>query len=154
MSIKTKISRETGLQESRVSAVLDLLDQGATVPFIARYRKERTGSMDEVVISGIRDRAKALHELETRRQAIVKSLTQRELYTDELGRRIENALSMAELEDLYEKYRPKKRTRATAAREKGLEPLARRFQPKRMHGPEPGISLPKSLPKIPGSGRE
>jgi uncharacterized protein len=125
MSIKTKISRETGLQESRVSAVLELLDQGATVPFIARYRKERTGSMDEVVISGIRDRAKALHELETRRQAIVKSLTQRELYTDELGRRIENALSMAELEDLYEKYRPKKRTRATAAREKGLEPLAR-----------------------------
>jgi uncharacterized protein len=145
MKIETMISRETGLKESRVSAVLELLDQGATVPFIARYRKERTGSMDEVAISGIRDRAKALKELETRKQAIVKSLAQRELYTEALGRQIENALSLAELEDVYEKYRPKKRNRATAAREKGLEPLARMLLE-----PKDGTDLQKEVKRLLG----
>nr|WP_321491336.1 Tex family protein [uncultured Desulfobacter sp.] len=118
------ISRETGLREHQVAAVLDLLEQGSTVPFIARYRKERTGSLDEVAISHIRDRAKALNELEARKQAIIKSLEERQLYTKDLAQQIEKADSMARLEDVYEKYRPKKRTRATIAREKGLEPLA------------------------------
>ncbi len=125
MNIEPIISRETGLAEPRISAVLSLLEEGGTVPFIARYRKELTGAMDEVAISGIRDRAKALKELDARKQAIVKSLEQRELYTRDLSLQIEGALSMAELEDIYEKYRPKKRTRAAIAREKGLEPLAR-----------------------------
>ena len=80
------ISRDTGLKENQVAAVLDLLDQGATVPFIARYRKERTGSLDEVAISDIRDRAMALKALEARKQAIIKSLEERQLYTEELGR--------------------------------------------------------------------
>jgi len=118
------ISRGTGLKEKQVTAVLDLLDQGSTVPFIARYRKERTGSLDEVAISDIRDRAKALKELQDRKQAIIKSLEERQLYTKDLGKRIESADSMTRLEDVYEKYRPKRRTRAVIAREKGLEPLA------------------------------
>ncbi len=124
MTIQTIISRETGIDENRVTAVLDLLEQGGTVPFIARYRKERTGSLDEVAISDIRDRAKSLKELEARKQAIIKSLEERSLYTEALGQQIKKADSMTRLEDLYEKYRPKKKTRATIARQKGLEPLA------------------------------
>nr|WP_320192142.1 Tex family protein [uncultured Desulfobacter sp.] len=124
MNIQIAISRDTGLKENQVAAVLDLLDQGSTVPFIARYRKERTGSLDEVAISDIRDRAKLLKELEARKQAIIKSLEERALYTKALAQQIENADTMTRLEDVYEKYRPKRRTRATIAREKGLEPLA------------------------------
>jgi uncharacterized protein len=138
MNIKITISRDTGLKENQVAAVLELLDQGATVPFIARYRKERTGSLDEVAISDIRDRAKTLNELEARKQAIVKSLEERQLYTKALGQLIENAESMTRLEDVYEKYRPKRRTRATIAREKGLEPLARLILE-----PDPGMDLQK-----------
>lgn len=138
MNIHITISRDTGLKEKQVAAVLDLLDQGATVPFIARYRKERTGSLDEVAISDIRDRAKTLNELEARKQAIIKSLEERQLYTKALGQLIENADSMTRLEDVYEKYRPKRRTRATIAREKGLEPLARLILE-----PEPGMDLQK-----------
>jgi uncharacterized protein len=138
MNIKKMISRDTGLKENQVTAVLDLLDQGSTVPFIARYRKERTGSLDEVAISDIRDRAKALKELDARKQAIIKSLEERQLYTKDLGQRIENADSMTRLEDVYEKYRPKRRTRATIAREKGLEPLARLIL-----DPKTGIDLQK-----------
>ena len=138
MNIQITISRDTGLKENQVAAVLDLLDQGATVPFIARYRKERTGSLDEVAISDIRDRAKTLNELEARKQAIIKSLEERQLYTKALGQLIENADSMTRLEDVYEKYRPKRRTRATIAREKGLEPLARLILE-----PDPGADLQK-----------
>ena len=138
MNIQITISRDTGLKEKQVAAVLELLDQGATVPFIARYRKERTGSLDEVAISDIRDRAKTLNELEARKQAIIKSLEERQLYTRELGQLIENADSMTRLEDVYEKYRPKRRTRATIAREKGLEPLARLIL-----NPEPGMDIQK-----------
>ncbi|WP_321417172.1 Tex family protein [uncultured Desulfobacter sp.] len=124
MNIQIAISRDTGLKENQVAAVLDLLEQGSTVPFIARYRKERTGSLDEVAISDIRDRAKLLKELEARKQAIIKSLEERALYTKALAQQIENADTMTRLEDVYEKYRPKRRTRASIAREKGLEPLA------------------------------
>jgi len=138
MNIKMMISRDTGLKENQVAAVLDLLDQGSTVPFIARYRKERTDSLDEVAISDIRDRAKALKELADRKQAIIKSLEERQLYTKDLAQRIEHADSMTRLEDVYEKYRPKRRTRATIAREKGLEPLARMILE-----PKPGIDLQK-----------
>ncbi|WP_319575060.1 Tex family protein [uncultured Desulfobacter sp.] len=138
MNIKMMISRDTGLKENQVAAVLDLLDQGSTVPFIARYRKERTGSLDEVTISDIRDRAKTLKELAARKQAIVKSLEERQLYTKDLAQLIENADSMTRLEDVYEKYRPKRRTRATIAREKGLEPLARMILE-----PKTGIDLQK-----------
>jgi uncharacterized protein len=100
------------------------LEQDATVPFIARYRKEVTGSLDEVEIAAIRDRLAQLAELDKRREAIIESLTERELLNDELNAQILAAETMAELEDIYLPYRPKRRTRATIAREKGLEPLA------------------------------
>jgi len=108
----------------QVGATIRLLDEGSTVPFIARYRKEATGELDEVIITKIRDRIAQLRELEKRREAIVKSLDERELMTDELRKKIDSAGTMSELEDIYLPYKPKKRTRATVAREKGLEPLA------------------------------
>jgi uncharacterized protein len=118
------ISSEMNLAKSQVAAVVQLLDQGAGIPFIARYRKEKTGSLDEVMIAGIRDRAEQLKALFERQEAILKSLKERELLTPDLERNIQNADSMTRLEDVYEKYRPKKKTRAQAARQKGLEPLA------------------------------
>ncbi len=120
----TYISRESGISLQQVQAVETLLAEGGTVPFIARYRKERTGSLDEVQITTIRDRLAQLAELDKRREAILKSLEERELLTDELKQAIEAAETMATLEDIYLPYRPKRRTRATIAREKGLEPLA------------------------------
>ncbi len=119
------IAAERGLDEPRVRAVADLLSGGATVPFIARYRKEATGSMDEVEITAIRDRLTGLAELDARREAILKSLETNGHLTDALKEKVMAADAMAVLEDLYLPYRPKRRTRATMAREKGLEPLAR-----------------------------
>lgn len=119
------ISRELTLSEARVAAVFQLLDQGGTIPFIARYRKEMTGSLNEVAITAIRDRREQLTALDDRKNAIVKSLTEREMLTSELKASIQQATSLSLLEDLYEKYRPKKRTRARIAREQGLEPLAK-----------------------------
>lgn len=118
------ISREMNLSESQVSAVKAMLDEGATIPFIARYRKERTGSLDEVGIAGIRDRMEQLNALRDRKEAILKSLKERDLLTLSLLKDVNDAPSLTDLEDIYEKYRPKKRTRAMIAREKGLEPLA------------------------------
>lgn len=119
-----KISKELSLKENQVFATAKLLSEEATVPFIARYRKELTGSLDEVIITAIRDRLAQLDELDKRREAILKSLEERELLTDELKEKIEAAETLTELEDIYLPFRPKKRTRATIAKEKGLEPLA------------------------------
>ncbi len=101
-----------------------LIEEGATVPFISRYRKEATGSLDEVAVAEIRDRLEQLMELDKRREAIIKSLEERGLLTDDLKRKIKGADSLTVLEDIYLPFRPKRRTRATIAREKGLEPLA------------------------------
>lgn len=120
-----KLADELKLPNARVQAVLALLQEGATIPFIARYRKEVTGSLDEVVIAQIRDRFAQLEELEKRRQSILSSMEERSLLTAELKAKIEQAPSLTELEDIYLPYRPKRKTRATAAREKGLEPLAK-----------------------------
>jgi uncharacterized protein len=119
-----KIASELKISPGQVEATIRLLDEDATVPFIARYRKEVTGELDEVIITKIRDRIIKLRELEKRRSAIIKSLEERELMTGELRERIDSAETMTELEDIYLPYKPKKRTRATIAREKGLEPLA------------------------------
>jgi len=119
-----KISRELALQPQQVAATAELLDAGGTVPFISRYRKEATGSLDEVAVTAIRDRLAQLAELDDRRAAILQSLTERELLTDELQAQILAAETLSKLEDIYLPYRPKRRTRATIAREKGLEPLA------------------------------
>ena len=119
-----KIALELSVNPPHVEATVILLDDGATIPFIARYRKEATGSLDEIVITGIRDRLNQLRELDARRDSIMKSLDERELLTDELKDQIMQAETLTILEDIYLPYRPKRRTRATIAREKGLEPLA------------------------------
>ncbi len=119
-----KISNELKLGVAQVLKTAELLKEGATVPFISRYRKEATGSLDEVAITAIRDRLEQLAELDTRRDAIIKSLEERNLLTDDLKKAIATAETLATLEDIYLPYRPKRRTRATIAKEKGLEPLA------------------------------
>src|SRR5512143_2210180 len=116
------IAQELSISEKQVLACATLLDEGGTVPFISRYRKEATGSLDEVAVTAIRDRLAQLAELDKRREAILKSLAERELLTDELKGKIDAAETLAVLEDIYLPFRPKRRTRATAAREKGLEP--------------------------------
>ena len=118
------IARELRINVQQVRAVQSMLNEGATIPFIARYRKERTGSLNEVAIADIRDRLAQMAALDSRREAILKSLEERELLTDELRAAIEAAGTMTALEDVYLPYRPKRRTRATIARERGLEPLA------------------------------
>lgn len=118
------IGRELNVNLVQVQAVADLLAEGATVPFIARYRKEATGSLDETQITAIRDRLNQLAEMDRRREAILASLEKHGHLTDELKEKVMAAETMAILEDIYLPYRPKRRTKATIAREKGLEPLA------------------------------
>ena len=118
------IARESGISLSSVTSTAKLLAEGATVPFISRYRKEQTGSLDEVQITTIRDRMLQLAELDTRRSAILKSLEERSLLTPELKKKIEAASTLATLEDVFAPFRPKRQTRATIAIERGLTPLA------------------------------
>lgn len=118
------IAQELTITVKQVASVAVLLDEGSTVPFISRYRKENTGSLDEVAITSIRDRLTQLQDLDDRRLAIVESITKQGKLTDELNKKINDVKTMAELEDLYLPYKPKRRTRATIAKEKGLEPLA------------------------------
>ena len=124
--VKT-IARELAIAANQVVATAALLEEGATVPFIARYRKEATHMLDEVAITVIRDRIAQLAELDKRRAAILKSLAERDLLTDEFEAKINAATTMTALEDIYLPYHIKRRTRATIAREKGLEPLANRL---------------------------
>jgi len=122
-----KISEELKLSAAQTQATARLLEEGATIPFIARYRKEATGSLDEVVVTAVRDRLSQLAELDSRRDAILRSLEERGLLTDELKEKLTAAETLAVLEDIYLPFKPKRRTRATVAREKGLEPLAQRI---------------------------
>jgi len=124
-SLLKRISEELALPVGKVKATAELLDSGATVPFLARYRKEATGGLDEVAIISIRDRLEKLRELEKRRKAILASLEEQGKLTAELKAAVLSAPTLAVLEDIYLPYRPKRRTRAVIAREKGLEPLAR-----------------------------
>ncbi|EHQ27808.1 Tex family protein [Mucilaginibacter paludis] len=119
-----KIADELSITEKQVNATIGLLDEGATVPFISRYRKELTGSLDEVQVAAIRDRMQQLRELDKRREAILKSLTELGKLTPQLEQAVNAAESMTILEDIYLPYRPKRKTRASVAREKGLQPLA------------------------------
>ncbi|MGD8512848.1 MAG: Tex family protein [Deltaproteobacteria bacterium] len=120
----TVIAAEIGLDTHQVLAAARLLEEGATVPFMARYRKEATGSLDEVAITAIRDRLCQLAALNKRQESILKSLEERGLMTDELREKILSAQTLTTLEDIYLPYRPKRRTRGAMAKEKGLEPLA------------------------------
>jgi uncharacterized protein len=120
----SRIARELNIQPRQVVATGKLLAEGATVPFISRYRKEATGTLDEVAIAAIRDRLAELVALDQRRESILQSLQERSLLTDDLKGAIAKAETLNALEDLYLPYRPKRRTRAIIAREQGLEPLA------------------------------
>ena len=119
-----QITNELGLQARQVAATAVLLEEGATVPFIARYRKERTGELDEVKITAIRDRLEQLEVLDKRRESILASLEERKLLTEELRAKVETAATLNSLEDIYLPFKPRKRTRATIAKELGLEPLS------------------------------
>ena len=123
-SIVSIILEETGLKQAQVTNTINLLQEGSTVPFIARYRKEQTGELDEVQIRNIEERLAYFTELDARRQTILASIGEQGKLTPELKARIEATRQKTELEDLYLPYKPKRRTKATIARERGLEPLA------------------------------
>jgi len=119
-----ELSKELGLKPEQVDRTLALSEEGATVPFIARYRKEATGGLDEVQIQTILDRASERAELDSRRETILRTIEGQGKLTPELTQAIQRAKTRTELEDLYLPYKPKRRTRAAIARERGLEPLA------------------------------
>ncbi len=124
MNYATIIANRLNVNQRQVEKTIELLEQGATVPFIARYRKEATGGLNEVQIAAIRDLLLKLKELDKRREAVLASIEEQGKLTDELRRQIEAAETLTDLEDLYLPYRPKRRTRATIAIEKGYEPIA------------------------------
>lgn len=119
-----RVAEWTGLPPHKVAKTMALLDEGATIPFIARYRKEATGSLDEVQIANVQQAAKRLHDLLKRKESILASIEEQGKLSSELRRQIEQCFDPTELEDLYLPYKRKRKTRASAAREKGLEPLA------------------------------
>jgi protein Tex len=124
LDIRAQIATELDLNPNIVQNVLDLFAEGATIPFIARYRKERTDEMNEIVLRDLEERFTYLTELAARKETIISSIESQDKLTPELRSKIENCLLKTELEDLYLPYKPKRRTRATIAKEKGLEPLA------------------------------
>jgi protein Tex len=124
MNMAQLISAQLSLPQPRVKIVLELLQEGATIPFLARYRKEQTGGMDEDQLRAIQSLQETLDKLESRRATIVKSLQEQSLYEGDLKTKIDRAATLVELEDLYLPYKPKRKTRATTAKENGLEPLA------------------------------
>ena len=130
------IAQHLSLQERVVENTLALLDEGCTIPFISRYRKERTGGLDEVKIAAISDQYEKLKEIQKRKETIVKTITDLEKMTPELQKRIDDCWDATELEDIYLPYKPKRRTRAQVAREQGLEPLAKILLLQRERDPE------------------
>ena len=127
MDIIQTLARELGESAQHVENVVRLLDEGNTIPFIARYRKEMHGAMDDTALRTLEERLQYLRGLEERRESVKKSIDEQGKLTDELAAAIDNAKTLAEVEDLYRPYKQKRRTRATIAREKGLEPLAALF---------------------------
>ena len=123
-SYSSIISKELGIPENQVAAVLKLLSEGCTIPFISRYRKEATGSLNEVQVSDISDKNDKLCEIEKRKQTILSTIEEQGKLTPELKKRIDDSWNITELEDIYAPYKPKRKTRAEVARQHGLEPLA------------------------------
>src|SRR5947208_1900233 len=121
------LADKLGIARGSIAAVVAMLDEGNTVPFIARYRKERTGGLDEVQIRAIEEQRTYVVELEARRAAILASVAEQGKLTPELEAKLRAARGKSELEDLYAPYRPRRKTRASVAREKGLEPLAHKI---------------------------
>ena len=126
-TINQILARELGREQSHIDNVIKLLDEGNTIPFIARYRKELHGAMDDTALRTLAERLEYLRSLQDRRDSVKKSIAEQGKMTEELDRAIDAAATLAEVEDLYRPYKQKRRTRATVAREKGLEPLAARL---------------------------
>ena len=124
MNINQQLAEELGLQQNYVDNVIQLIDEGNTIPFIARYRKELHGAMDDTTLRTLAERLEYLRNLDERRETIINSISEQGKLTDELAAAISEATTLAALEDLYRPYTQKRRTRATVAKEKGLEPLA------------------------------
>ncbi|MCW3111754.1 MAG: RNA-binding transcriptional accessory protein, partial [Segetibacter sp.] len=124
MEFAQSISAKLNVRTAQVEAVLGLLEEGSTIPFIARYRKDKTGNLDEVQIQQIQDEAKFLKEFTERKAFIEKVITEQGKMTEELQAKLDKTTTVAELEDIYLPYKPKRKTKAQAARENGLEPLA------------------------------
>ncbi|MGD9947218.1 MAG: Tex family protein [Desulfobulbus sp.] len=139
------IAQSLKITRKQVETVAILLDDGATIPFIARYRKEATNSLDEVQLTAIRDQRGQLIELDKRRASILNSLAERDLLTDDLQTAINAAPDLAALEDMYLPYRPKRRTRAQKAKERGLEPLAQMIYAQKNKAIDPGSFISKDL---------
>ena len=118
------LARELGRSEAHIKNVVNLIDEGATIPFIARYRKELHGSMDDQLLRQLADRLQYLRNLEARKSEVKASIENQGKLTEDLAAAVDRAITLAEVEDLYRPYKQKRRTRATAARERGLEPLA------------------------------
>ena len=124
MNIFERITQELGVKENQVKAAVQLIDEGNTIPFIARYRKEVTGSLNDEQLRTLEERLTYLRNLEEKKQQVLATIEEQGKLTEELKKQIEEATTQVALEDLYRPYRPKRRTRATVAKEKGLEPLA------------------------------
>ena len=135
--ITALLSRELGQKEEYIENVVRLLDEGNTIPFIARYRKEMHGAMDDTILRTLETRLQYLRGLQERRETVLAAIGEQGKLTEELSAAIENAATLAELEDLYRPYKPKRRTRATIAKEKGLEPLAELLFAQKRDCPEP-----------------
>ena len=137
MNIISQLAEELGLNETHVANVVQLIDEGNTIPFIARYRKEMHGAMDDTVLRTLSERLEYLRSLDERRETIKKSITDQGSMTEELEAAIDAAKTLSALEDLYLPYKPKRRTRATIAKEKGLEPLAELLLAQQPGSPDP-----------------
>ena len=166
MDINQKITEELGVKRWQVDAAVKLIDEGNTIPFIARYRKEATGTLDDTQLRTLHERLQYLRGLEEKKQQVLSTIEEQGKLTEELKKQILSAQTMVEVEDLYRPYRPKRRTRAIIAKERGLEPLAafislqsakeplereaqkyvirkRRWLPRRRPSPGPGTSSQK-----------
>ena len=121
-----QLAQEFQIKESQVKSTVELIDQGNTIPFIARYRKEQTGELSDTVLRELFDRLTYLRNLQNRKEEVIRLVQEQEKLTEELKQQIETALTLTEVEDLYRPFKPKRRTRATIAKERGLEPLADR----------------------------
>lgn len=124
MDINKTLAQEFSLRQEQVDNTVELIDEGATIPFIARYRKEKTGSLDDQILRELSDRLNYLRNLEKRKEEVRNAITEQEKMTPEIENAISSALTLVEVEDIYRPFKPKRRTRASIAREKGLEPLA------------------------------
>ena len=124
MDITAKIAEELGIRKNQAQAAIQLIDEGNTIPFIARYRKEATGALNDEILRNLFDRLTYLRNLEEKKEQVIASIEEQGKLTEELRKQIEEAQTLVVVDDLYRPYRPKRRTRATIAKEKGLEPLA------------------------------